>query len=319
MQQCIQELETQATLKQAVVEYQATTYVDKHRLEAQPREAGQQQEVRMFETQAKIQAILHAQCREAEMRAHVEEEFQERLRRTDAKAKQIVETERHTIAIMNQQELQYVRAQIMHYEAMVSKAHQEVEEQRRAAEDMQRVARHVDAERQKISLQKDHDAQTLQRSMVEALERQKISLFDESRMQQDREFQVLQQNMAEALDQQKSSLFSEFRERENHMAADNAQLQSHLEKMRSMMFEVQKEITGRRAQVVSQARGEALQRSRTSDSKPQQDPAPAEAYGEEGPLRHLATTSHDRDARTQMRGTSAASKHECSWAYGGRG
>ena len=42
MRQCIQDLESQATLKNVVVEYQASTYVEKHKLEAQAREAEQQ-------------------------------------------------------------------------------------------------------------------------------------------------------------------------------------------------------------------------------------------------------------------------------------
>ena len=56
MKQCIQDLESQATLKNAVVEYQTSTYVEKQRLEAQAREAEQQQEVGMFEQRTVMEA-----------------------------------------------------------------------------------------------------------------------------------------------------------------------------------------------------------------------------------------------------------------------
>ncbi len=39
MKQCIQEFESHATLKHALVEYQVSTYVEKQKLEAQAREA----------------------------------------------------------------------------------------------------------------------------------------------------------------------------------------------------------------------------------------------------------------------------------------
>ena len=67
MKHCIQDLESQATLKNAVVEYQASTYVEKHRLEAQAREAEQQQEVRTFEQRTMIEAIIQARGRDDEL------------------------------------------------------------------------------------------------------------------------------------------------------------------------------------------------------------------------------------------------------------
>ena len=141
MKQCIQELESQATLKQAVVEYRASTYVEKQKLEAQAGEAEQQQELRMFEHQTKMEAILQAHGRDAEMRAQFEAELHERQRRNDAKAKRLLEAERQKVAIASQLELQNMQAKMMHYETMASRAHQEFEEQRRAAaEELQRMA-----------------------------------------------------------------------------------------------------------------------------------------------------------------------------------
>ena len=46
MKQCIQDLESQATLKNAVVEYQVSTYVEKQKLEAQARTATRSSNVR---------------------------------------------------------------------------------------------------------------------------------------------------------------------------------------------------------------------------------------------------------------------------------
>ena len=154
-----------------------------------------------------------------------------------------------------QLELQNMQAKMMHYETMASRAHQEFEEQpRAAAEEVQRVTLAANAERQKLSFQMDHEVKSLQRSMTETLEKQKGTLFDEFRTQKEQEDQALQQRLAETLKQQRTSLFSEFHEERNRMTSDNAQLQSHLEQMRAMMAEVQKQVTGFRTQVASQAR-----------------------------------------------------------------
>jgi hypothetical protein len=67
MKQCIQDLESQATLKNAVVEYQASTYVEKQKLEAQAREAEQQQEVRTFEQRTMMEALIQARGRDDEL------------------------------------------------------------------------------------------------------------------------------------------------------------------------------------------------------------------------------------------------------------
>ncbi len=72
LKQCIQDLENQATLKKAVVEYRASTCVEKHKLEAMAREAEQLQEVRLFEQRAALEAVLQAHGRDAEMRAQLE-------------------------------------------------------------------------------------------------------------------------------------------------------------------------------------------------------------------------------------------------------
>ena len=61
--------------------------MEKRKLEAQAREAEQQQELRMFEHQTKMGAILEAHSRDAEMRAQFEAELHERQRRNDAEAK----------------------------------------------------------------------------------------------------------------------------------------------------------------------------------------------------------------------------------------
>ena len=99
----------------------------------------------------------------------------------------------------------------------------------------------------------DNEAKALQKSMTETWEKQKGTLCDEFRFQKELEGQALQQRLAETLSQQKTSLYSEFLQERNRMTSDNAQLQSHLEQMRSMMTEVQKEATGLRTQVASQA------------------------------------------------------------------
>ncbi len=102
----------------------------------------------------------------------------------------------------------------------------------------------------------DHEVKALQRNMIETLGKQKTTLFAEFRTPKEQEYQVLQQRLAEILKQQKTSLFCEFHEERNRMTSDNAQLQSYLAQMRAMMAEVQKEVTGLRTQVASQARGD---------------------------------------------------------------
>ena len=122
-------MESQATLKQAVVEYQASTYVEKQKLEAQAREAEQQPELRMFEHQTKMEAILQAQGRDAEMRAQFEAELHEIQRRSDTETKRILEAERQKMVITSRIEFQNMQAKMMHYETMASRAHQEFEDQ----------------------------------------------------------------------------------------------------------------------------------------------------------------------------------------------
>ena len=97
------------------------------------------------------------------------------------------------------------------------------------------------------------DAEVRAQYEAELLERQKVTMYDEFRSQKEREQQALDQRLAENLDQQKTSLYSEFLQERNRMTSDNAQLQSHLEQMRSMMNGAQKEVTGLRTQVASQA------------------------------------------------------------------
>ncbi len=63
MKQCIYDLESQATLTNAVVEYEASEQVEKQKLEAQAREAEQQQEVRTFEQRTMMEAIIQAKGR----------------------------------------------------------------------------------------------------------------------------------------------------------------------------------------------------------------------------------------------------------------
>ena len=114
----------------------------------------------------------------------------------------------------------------MHYETMVSRTHQEFEEQpRAAAEEVQRVTNAATIERQKLSCQMDNEAKALQKSMTETWEKQKGTLCDEFRFRQEREGQALQQRLAETLNQQKTSLYSEFLQERNRMTSDNAQLQ----------------------------------------------------------------------------------------------
>ncbi len=55
-----------------MVEYQASTYVEKQKLEAQAREGEQYQELRMFEHHTKMEVIVQAQRRDAEIRARYE-------------------------------------------------------------------------------------------------------------------------------------------------------------------------------------------------------------------------------------------------------
>ena len=148
MKRCIQELESQATLKHAVVEYQASTYVEKQKLEAQAREAEQHQELRMFEHQTKMEVIHQAHGRDAEIRAQYEAEVLERQRRNDVEARRLLEVERLRIAMTSQLEMQNMQAQMMHYEVVASRAHHEFEEQRRAAaEEVQRVTQAASVER----------------------------------------------------------------------------------------------------------------------------------------------------------------------------
>ena len=107
-----------------MVEYQASTYVEKLKSEARAREAEQHQELRMFEHQTKMEVILQAHGRDAEIRAQYEAELLERQRRNDVEAKRFLEVERNKIAMTSQLELQDMQAQMMHYEAVASRAHQ---------------------------------------------------------------------------------------------------------------------------------------------------------------------------------------------------
>jgi hypothetical protein len=193
MKQCIQELESHATLKHAVVEYQASTYVEKQKLEAQAREAEQYQELRMFEHHTKMEVILQAQGRDAEVRAQYEAELLERQRRNDAEAKRFLEVERNKIAMASHLELQDMQAKMMHCEAMTSRAHHEVEDQRHAAaEEVHIITNAATTDRQRSSFQLDNEANAFQKSMTEAWERQKVTLYDEFRSQKEREQQALQ-------------------------------------------------------------------------------------------------------------------------------
>ncbi len=87
-----------------MVEYQASTCVEKQKFEAQAREAEQQQELRMSEHRTKMEAVLQAHGRGPEMRAQFEAELHERQRRSVAEAKRFVEAERQNIAISSQLE-----------------------------------------------------------------------------------------------------------------------------------------------------------------------------------------------------------------------
>ena len=93
MKQCIQDLESRATLKNAVVEYEASAYVEKQKLEAQAREAEQQQEVRTFEQRTMMEAINLARGRDDELRSRFAAEVAENKLRADADARRAIDIE----------------------------------------------------------------------------------------------------------------------------------------------------------------------------------------------------------------------------------
>ena len=129
MKQCIQDLESQATLKNAVVEYQASTYVEKHTLEAQAREAEQQQEVRMFEQRTMMEALLQARDRDVELRAKFESEMAERQQRADAEARRTIEVEKQRVMFADQLQMQDLQAKVAHYEALAVRTQRDLEQQ----------------------------------------------------------------------------------------------------------------------------------------------------------------------------------------------
>jgi len=177
MKQCIQELESQATLKHAVVEYQASTYVEKQKLEAQAREAEQYQELRMFEHHTKMEVILQAQGRDAEIRAQYEAELLERQRRNDVEARRLLEVERQKIAMTSQFELQNMQAKMMHCEAVASRAHHEFEEHRRAA--AEEVAAAYAGELQRLECARE----LLEEELAEVRARERTKRVEEGRME----------------------------------------------------------------------------------------------------------------------------------------
>ena len=102
MKQCIQDLESQATLKNAVVEYEASTYVEKQKLEAQATEAEQQQEVRTFEQRTMMEAIIQARGRDDELRSRFPAEVAENKLRADAEARRAIDIERSRVMFVDQ-------------------------------------------------------------------------------------------------------------------------------------------------------------------------------------------------------------------------
>ena len=110
MKQCIQDLESQATLKNAVVEYQASTYVEKQKLEAQAREAEQQQEVRTFEQRTMMEALIQARGRDDELRSRFAAEMAENKLRADAEARRTIEIEKNHVMFADRLQIQDLQA-----------------------------------------------------------------------------------------------------------------------------------------------------------------------------------------------------------------
>ncbi len=128
MKQCIQDLESQATLKNAVVEYQASTYVEKQELEAQAREAEQQQEVRTFEQRTMMEALIQARSRDDELRSRFATEMAENKLRTDAEARRTIEIEKHRVMLADRLQMQDLHAKMAHYEAMAVRTQKNLDE-----------------------------------------------------------------------------------------------------------------------------------------------------------------------------------------------
>jgi hypothetical protein len=162
MRQCIQDLESQATLKNVVVEYQASTYVEKHKLEAQAREAEQQQEVRMFEQRTMMEALLQARDRDVELRAKFESEMAERQQRADAEARRTIEVEKQRVMFADQLQMQDLQAKVAHYEALAVRTQRDLEQQQaQAAEELRRMSQVANVERNQYCTRVDNEVKEL--------------------------------------------------------------------------------------------------------------------------------------------------------------
>jgi hypothetical protein len=196
MKQCIQDLESQATLKNAVVEYQASTYMEKQKLEAQAREAEQQQEVRMFEQRTMMEALIQARGRDVELRNQFETEMAENKQRADAEARRTIEVEKHRVMFADRLQMQDLQAKVAHYEAMAVRTQKNLDEQNaQAAEELKRISQLALAERDQYCARVDNDVKELRKSMQQTIDQQRKVVIAE-----------FQSQVSEALLRQKTSL-----------------------------------------------------------------------------------------------------------------
>ena len=239
MKQCIQDLESQATLKNAVVEYQASTYVETQKLEAQAREAEQQQEVRMFEQRTMMGALIHARGRDVELRSKFETEMAENKQRTDAEARRTIEVEKHRVMFADRLQMQDMQAKVAHYEAMAVQTQKNLDGQNaQAAEELKRISQLALAERDQYCARIDNDVMELRKSMQHAIEQQKKVVIAE-----------IQSQASEALLRQKTSLLDEFQAEGRRAEYDNSSLRVQLEQMHHDMSEMRREMLNGRNQV----------------------------------------------------------------------
>jgi hypothetical protein len=202
-------------------------------------------------------------------------------------------------------ELQDMQAQMMHCEATTSRAHHEVEDQRRAAADeVQRIINAANAERQRSSFQLDNEVKTFQKSMTEAWERQKVTLYDEFRSQKEGEQQALHQRLAETLDQQKTSLFSKFLQGEK--SHDFGQCSASVSSVADAHHDERSSEGGDGASYASRLSGK-------------QDPAPTVANNVEGSLHDGFDVPSFRTTWSKMRSASIAQFYQFFWNHGGCG
>ena len=171
MKQCIQDLESQATLKNAVVESEASAYMDKQKLEAQAREAEQQQQVRTFEQRTRMEAIIQARGRDDELRSRFAAEVAENKLRADAEARRAIDIERNRVMFVDQLQMQDLQAKAAYYEALARQNQKNLDERNaQAAKELERISHHALAEREQYRARVDYDVKELRKSVQQTID-----------------------------------------------------------------------------------------------------------------------------------------------------